>query len=250
MSVCDMTTAPPLDQVDVWRADLDLATGQVSSLASLLVDSESERASRFRFERDWRRYVVAHAFLRRVLASYLHADPREIPLRVGAHGKPQLALAPGPDLRFNLSHSRGVAMCAVVVGSEVGIDVEVTDANMADPAVVRRFFSRREVADLESVASDAWVASFLRCWTRKEAFVKAKGEGLSLPLDRFDVSLRQGEPAAILRTADDPREVARWRIHDISDRGGRYLAAVVTHAAVSAVRHRRWDQLEKGEEPW
>jgi 4'-phosphopantetheinyl transferase len=134
----------------------------------------------------------------------------------GAHGKPALAGDTGADaIRFNAAHSLGVALYAVTRGREVGIDLEHIRFDLAVMEIAERFFSRREVATLRTLPTEAQRQAFFRCWTRKEAYIKARGEGLSLPLDQFDVSLTPAEPAAVLGTQRDPSETARWSLQEL-----------------------------------
>jgi 4'-phosphopantetheinyl transferase len=183
-------------------------------LAAALSGEERRHAARLRSARDRRRFIAAHARLRAILSRYGAGRPADIRLERGAHGKP--ALAGGGRLRFNLSHSHGVGVVAVAYDREVGVDVERVRADRALRDVARAFFSRSEVAALEQVGEAELAAVFYRCWTRKEAYVKGRGLGMSLPLDSFDVSLAVRPPSALLATRPDPRHAARWRVLDVS----------------------------------
>ncbi len=121
----------------------------------------------------------------------------------------------GDAIRFNVSHSHGVALYAVTRGRKVGIDLERIRFDLAVAEIAERFFSRREVATLRTLPTEMQRQAFFRCWTRKEAYIKARGEGLSLPLDQFDVSLAPGEPAAVLSTPRDPSEASRWSLQEL-----------------------------------
>ena len=170
------------------------------------------RAARFRFERDRVRFIAARGALRSILARYMGCAPAALAFSYSAYGKPALAEmnCAQPALSFNLSHSGDWAMCAVAQDRRVGIDIELLRPELATQSIAEHFFSAAEVTALRSLSPAEQIPAFFRCWTRKEAFVKARGEGLSLPLDRFDVSLLPGAPAALLRAADDPQEVSRW----------------------------------------
>jgi 4'-phosphopantetheinyl transferase len=128
-------------------------------------------------------------------------------------------------LRFNLAHCQGLALYAIAWGREVGVDLEYIRENLADQRIAERFFSPAEVETLRSLPEGVQREAFFHCWTRKEAFVKARGEGLSFPLDQFDVSLAPGEPAALLRTLGDPEEAARWSLRELFPGPG-FVAAV------------------------
>jgi 4'-phosphopantetheinyl transferase len=182
--------------VDVYWTDLDADGSDLGWFAGMLSANEHERARRFRFERDRQRYIVRRGRLRALLARYLDLPPPQVQLRVGPFGKPYAAEG---NLRFSLSHSHGIALYAIAHGLEVGCDIEHRDQRYASEQLPELFFSPREVHTLRSLAPALQAEGFFNCWTRKEAYVKARGYGLSLPLDVFDVSLAPSEPAALLR---------------------------------------------------
>jgi 4'-phosphopantetheinyl transferase len=192
----------------------------------MLSADELARAERFRFRKDADRYTVARGLLRTILGQYLCRPPEQLRFRYGAMGKPELAADGGAfDPRFNLAHSRDLAVYAVTRGRRVGIDIEYIRAERADLRIAERFFSTREIAQLRALPLHAQREAFFACWTRKEAYLKAKGDGLALGLDRFDVSLAPGEPAALLATRDDASEAGRWSLCDLFPRAG-YASAL------------------------
>jgi 4'-phosphopantetheinyl transferase len=135
------------------------------------------------------------------------------------------------SLRFNVSHSHSLALYAITRAREVGVDVEHIRPEIAQEKIAERFFSPREVTVLRALPTPLQASAFFACWTRKEAFIKAKGDGLTLPLDQFDVSLAPGEPATLLRTAWDPQEAACWALQDLAPAPGyRAAVAVAGHA--------------------
>lgn len=214
------------DEVHVWRAVLDVPESQVRSLWYTLTAEERQRAERYIFEQDRTRFVVARGLLRVLLGGYLRQDPPHLCFTYGPHGKPALATDTGrAALRFNVSHSHGLALYAITHGREVGVDVERIRPEIAQEKIAERFFSPREVTVLRALPPLLQVPAFFACWTRKEAYIKAKGDGLTLPLDQFEVSLAPGEPAALLRTAWDPQEAACWALQDLAPAPG-YRAAV------------------------
>ncbi len=221
------------DEVHVWRAALDQTASQRQYFQRHLAADERARAARLYFERDREHFIVARGVLRDILARYLNREPGSLSFRYGSHGKPALA---GNDdeagIRFNISHSRGMALCAVALGREVGIDIEQVRADLAIVEIAERFFSPREVATLLLLPALEQRPAFFRCWTRKEAYIKARGEGLSIPLDGFDVSLAPGEPAALLGVRPDPVDSIRWSLED--------LDAAPGFAAALAVEGRGW----------
>lgn len=208
-----------VDDVHVWRATLDQPPPHF--LHNLAAD-EQAWAERFYFEKDREHFIVAHGVLRAILGRYLNRAPESLSFCYSAHGKPSLA---GNAIRFNMSHSHGIALYAVTRGREVGIDIERIRSNVEVEEVAERFFSQREVAKLRTLPAGVQREAFFNCWTRKEAYIKARGEGLSLPLDQFDVSLAPGEPVALLGTRPDPSEAARWSLRELPPTPG-YVAAL------------------------
>lgn len=219
----------------MWGTTLERPAHVVAQLRQLLTGDERARADRFRFERDRARYTVGRAVLRILLGRYLRRAPEWVRFKYGDNGKPYLA---GNELWFNLSHSGAVALYGFGSAAEIGIDVELDDANFARERIAERFFSPAEVAVLRSLPDSLQGRAFLTCWTRKEAFIKARGDGLSLPLDSFDVSLAPEAPAALVRTAWSRGEPAQWRLEDLSDRRAGYIAAI-------ALRSDGWRVIER-----
>jgi 4'-phosphopantetheinyl transferase len=213
--------ALPAGEVHIWTASLERPEQAVKRMRHLLAADERDRADRFRFERDRSRYTVGRALLRRLLARYLDTEPRELAFSYGQFDKP--ALVSGPW--FNVSHSGPVVLYAFSSAAEVGVDVEL-DRDFARERIAERFFSPAEVRALRSLPVEDQPRAFLTCWTRKEAFIKARGDGLNLALDSFDVTLAPHVPAAVLRTAWCGEEHKRWQIEDLSDRKAGYVAAV------------------------
>ncbi len=210
------------NEVHVWRVGLDVPTAEMERLRALLAPDEQARANRLVFEGHRRRTITARGALRVILGRYLGVPPASLRFCYNAYGKPALAGEPG-GLRFNVSHSGDLALIAVVWRRAVGVDIECLRADVADEQLARRFFSPLEVASLLSLPERDRQRGFFTCWTRKEAYIKARGKGLSIPLDRFQVSLAPGEPAALLSVqGDDP---ARWGLHELRPGPG-YIAAL------------------------
>jgi len=205
----------------------------MNSLFHTLSEDEQARAERFYFQIDRERFVVARGALREILGVYLNRAAKSVLFCYGPHGKPALAHDPGRNtIHFNVSHSHGVALYAVTRGREIGIDLEFIRESLEVEQLAERFFSQREIATLRGLPVNLRKHAFFLCWTRKEAYIKARGEGLSLPLDQFDVSLIPGEPAALLRTQADPDETLRWSLQELSVDPG-YVSAL-------AVEGRGW----------
>ena len=201
------------DEVHVWRASLDQPELYVQRLAQTLSADECMRSKRFYFERDRRRFIVGRGILRMILGCYLGIEPSCLKFWYGSHGKPALAEpASGRKIRFNVSHSQGVALYALTCNREVGVDLERLRSISDAERIAKRFFSSQENAVLQALPANLKHEAFFTCWTRKEAYIKARGEGLSFSLDLFDVSLVPGEPAALLHVRGYPQEVSRWSL--------------------------------------
>jgi 4'-phosphopantetheinyl transferase len=233
----------PANAVHVWRASLDIDRATQEKCASLLSNEERERAERFVVERDRISYVAAHGFLRDVLARYLACEPDAIQFSNDPHGKPAISDPQSPNsLAFNLSHSHGVGVVAITRGREIGVDVENIRPEFASEAVAKRYFSAQEVDELERLALERRAEGFFLCWTRKEAYVKALGEGLRIPLDSFSVSLTPGEPAQL-----HAKDAGRWGIqtfqvstaHEMT-----HVGAVVCEGKDWAVEYLDWGEFE------
>lgn len=215
--------ALPEGEVHVFVAWVD-APPDADALAWLSPD-ERERAGRFHFERDRLRFAAARGHLRILLGSYLGMDPSALRFAYGPQGKPALSGdANARRLRFNVSHSGGLALFALTADREVGVDCEQLRPVAGLEAIAERHFSPRERAQLRRVAEPEKPRAFLRAWTRKEAFIKCTGEGASRRLDSFDVTLLDGEPARLFRV--EQPAAARWWLEDLEPAAG-YAAALV-----------------------
>lgn len=252
-SNCDFAQPPPGPlaigeaEVHVWRARLDLAAALLSDLARILAPDERERAARFHFPVHRARFVAARGILRRILARYLELAPEAVALESSEFGKPLLAGRHRTDLQFNLSHSQDLALYAVARGRSLGVDVEHIREGFAEDSLAERFFAPGEVRALRALPSGRQTSAFFECWVRKEAYVKAKGTGLSTPLDSFEVSFGDGAPARLLRTAPDAEEAARWTITAL-DPGPDYTAALVFAGKPDRLRCWRWAFHEPAQE--
>lgn len=234
------------DAVHVWAAPLDPPAAAVQRHGTLLASDERARAERFHFERDRRRFTVARGVLRTLLGRYLGTDPRAVAFGYESHGKPVLAdpfAAHG--LRFNVSHSGEMALFAFARGREVGVDVEEVRRMEDGLDIAVRFFSEAEVAAFRALPEEIRDDAFFNCWTRKEAYIKAVGEGLSFPLHVFDVSLAPGEPARLLASRD-PQQAERWSLRGLPDPAPGYRAALVVEGEGWDVACWRWDEAGAG----
>ncbi|HEX6184608.1 MAG TPA: 4'-phosphopantetheinyl transferase superfamily protein [Pyrinomonadaceae bacterium] len=227
-------------EVHVWRARLDVDAKTFRELWESLSPDERARAERFHFRVDREHFIAARGGLRDVLGRYTGTAPRHLRFSYDAYGKPSLdGEAGGGRLRFNVSHSKGVALYALAEGRAVGVDVEYVREDFASLEIAEHFFARSEVAALRAVADGERAAAFFDCWTRKEAYIKARGEGLSLPLHLFSVSLTPGQPAALLSTEGEPQEAARWSLLELFPGEG-FRAALAVEGEAPFVRCWRW----------
>jgi len=202
------------NQVDVWCVSiLDFSPASVRWMESTLSAEEDRRAARFHFNIDRHRFILSHGALRDILARYLYRSPEDVQFQIGEHGKPMISSETGLD--FNLSHSGDFALVAVTSGRKVGVDVEKHRQDMEYEKIAQRYFSEREKSELQKLPTDQKMNGFFNCWTRKEAYIKAQGLGLLLPLDDFDVSLSPNQPAVLYATRPDSLEASNWTLETI-----------------------------------
>jgi 4'-phosphopantetheinyl transferase len=210
-------------------ASVDLERGR-----DLLSPAERERAARFIFERDRRRYLIAHIALHDILSRYLPIEAAHLSFDLGPNGKPKLHQAPTPSgIEFNLSHSNEMALLAVAHGREVGVDVENGREKFEFQEVAERFFTAKEVAAMRGLPSTLQRQAFFKCWTSKEAFLKAKGTGLSGALDEVEIALGDDEQVRIAAN------VPNWWLFELDPIAG-YEAALVVASARTTIRCYQW----------
>jgi 4'-phosphopantetheinyl transferase len=231
------------NEVHVWRAQLDLPSSQVQRLRAILTEDEVDRANRFSFEILRQRFIAARGALRSILSRYITIFPGHLRFLYNQYGKPFLA----PEfssylLNFNLSHSGSMALYAMTRNKEIGVDVERVRSNFEYEEIAERFFSANEVAILRTIPAEQKLEAFYNCWTRKEAYIKAHGKGLSIPLDSFDVSFAPGEPAVLLHTKDEPQERSLWTLRDIQPGPG-YVGALAVKGIGCRLKYWEWNQL-------
>jgi len=216
----------PSGEVHLWRLELDAVAVGEPRWNRILAADELARAQRFRFSRDRQYFAATRALLRIILGSYVECNPKKLMFHYGEKQKPFLAPCPGANpVEFNLSHSGSRALLAFARGREVGVDIQQIRNNLDYEALAARFFSRAEQEELDALGPPEKCAGFFRCWTRKEAYIKANGAGLSLPLREFDVSLKAGAQNALLATRPHPGEAALWSLREVGAGRG-YEAAL------------------------
>ena len=218
----------PRGVVHVWRGSLERSQVERDVLWQYLSADERERANRFRFDVHRHHYIVGRGLLRWLNGRYLSIPPQEIQFTYGEFDKP--ALVNEPALQFSVSHSHEGLLMAFVWETAVGVDIEYVKRKMDDmDTIAKRFFSPVESAAYLTVAEDEKPDTFFNCWTRKEAFIKAVGEGLSFPLDEFEVSLLPGEQAELLKVRGSEADAARWSMRSF-DPFPEYRAAVIVES--------------------
>ena len=229
------------NEVHVWTVALD-ASGDADApdAAQTLTATERAHAARLGSGEETARYVRRRAALRTILGGYLRAPPRDIVFSVNAHGKPSV-LAPKTSaaLAFNTSRSGAIGLVAVGRSLRIGVDVERIRSDVDAEAVARQFFAASEQAQLDALDPPERIAGFFNAWTRKEAVAKALGKGLAMPRESFEVSVRPGEPAAILRWNVPGGAPGRWRLHHLAPADG-YVGALAVDSATAGCRCLQW----------
>ena len=229
---------PP--EIHVWRINLVRPPPETARLQNILSDDGKKSAARFHFAHDQRRFVVRRAVLRQLLAVNLDLHPEEIKIDSAHFQKPKIAAAQNSRrLQFSSSHSGDWALIALAQNGEVGVDVE-QHRPLPDAAdLVKNYFSDWEIAEFARLSEPMRAEGFFNCWTRKEAFVKALGLGLTYPLKNFSVTLAPGQPAALVAVSGDANAREKWRMVSL-DVAPAHAAALVFEAGLSAVRCFEW----------
>ena len=229
------------DEVHIWRISLEQPDDVRSAFFDTLTADERQKAERFRFEKDRRHFINSRGALRSILGRYLGIQPEYLRFSYNSYGKPALVDGTGVEtLRFNVSHAAGLALYALTSKREIGIDVEFSREDFASMEIAERFFSPAEVEALRALSPDARTPAFFNCWTRKEAYIKALGKGLSHPLHSFTVSLAAEEPVALLITENDPGEASEWTLKELPVGDG-YVAAVAVRGKECRFSYWIWD---------
>jgi len=203
------------DEVHVWSAVLERPPGEAASLRALLSADELERVARIHCPKTRVEFAVGRGLLRTLLASYLDTEAARLRFALGPAGKPELCEPAGTGLHFNVTHSHGLALYAVSRRSPVGVDVEHVRPLSNYLGLAERYFSPHEVEVLYCLPDHHRAEAFFHAWTRKEAFLKARGVGLSYGLERVEVTLGPAEPARLIRLDGEERPASRWSLHNL-----------------------------------
>jgi 4'-phosphopantetheinyl transferase len=230
----------PIGRVDVWSVRLD-EPARAGSEVVVLSPDEVARANRFHFERDRIHFTRCRSALRALLASYLAIPASEICFEYLASGKPQLAAGQNPSaLQFNVSHSANMALIAVGSKHRLGVDIEEIRSDVDTTTLAERFFSLRERAGLQALPDHLRVPGFFACWTRKEAFLKASGEGLSFPLADFSVTTHPDLDPELEEIKGNTNEAKQWFLTDLSVVDG-FRAAVASEGSPYRLETHAWN---------
>lgn len=229
----------------MWLANQDQPAERTKGFFQSLSPDEQQRALRFHFERDRVRFTSGRGMLRRCLGAFLGTAADRVRFRYTEYGKPSLSVEfSSARINFNISHSGSNALLAFSIGRELGVDIEEIRPDFATWEIGQRYFSALEVQTLRSLPTSLQAEAFFNCWTRKEAYIKAIGEGLSCPLNRFDVTLAPGEPARLLETRGRGLPASAWAMRSL-DVGRGYKAALVVEGHEWRLKYLNW--RESGE---
>ncbi len=227
-------------EAHLWLVDLDLIPERMTDFASILSEDERDRARRFLKQVDAERYASARASLRCILGSYLQLNPRQLRFAYSNFGKPHLAdEGHAAPLHFSVAHSAALALFGVGRSHNIGVDLERMRDDVEVIDLAARFFSPREAEILRSLTGARRLEAFFCGWTRKEAYLKARGHGLSYGLDRVEVALEPGEPVVIIGAQDDPDVSKRWTLQHLSPAPG-YIGAAAIEAPNMTFQMFRW----------
>ena len=199
-------------EVHVWRVPLNIPDKLLNQLFQLLNKDENDRANRFHFEKDRKRYISTRGHLRVLLGKYLKQEPDTLVFRYNKYGKPFLT---DNSIEFNVSHSNDLGLIAFDQDQEIGVDIEWMRPDFGGLKIAKRFFSSEEVLELEALPPDEQAQGFFNCWSRKEAYIKALGKGLAIPLDKFSVNLSPGIKAVLLSTTHNPQALYNYKLFNI-----------------------------------
>lgn len=229
--------SPSDKYIDVWRTSLNLPPAQVDSYRSVLSVAEIKRANRFKVKRKYFEYIISRGMLRRVLGLVLNRDPSTFEFGYTEHDKPYLNINwRGEQVYFNVSHSHEQTLIAVTLARPVGIDIEQIRQDVEFKKLAKRFFSAAEARDLDTYTDSGIALAFFSCWTRKEAFVKALGDGIAFGLSEFSVSVNPFDGEVALSTHWDPDEARKWTLVNIRTDAD-YAAALAVPAREISIRY-------------
>lgn len=234
------TTPPDLGERDVqiWHLPLSINDGRLEQCLQVLATEETERAAKFAFPYLRQRYIAAHGMLRLILGAVLNREPASLEFRKGDHGKPFLM---GEELQFNLSHSHEHGLLAVTGMTEIGVDIEGLGRKVDTGGIAERFFSEQEAAELLALEADAQRHGFFNLWTRKEAWLKATGIGISEGLNKVEFNCRPGDPARLLRINGGEQAAKNWHVRTFSTPASGFIGSVAIEAEPAKIQFFAYD---------
>lgn len=221
----------------VWCVALDFSQDILKTFLSLLSSDEQERAQQFRFEKDRNHFIAARGLLREVLSRYSNIEPQKLKFHYNIYGKP--SLADYSQLQFNLSHSNGLALYALTLDNNIGVDIEFKGRECDIDAIAQRYYSPREYEILNKLSGTEKTDAFFNAWARKEAFLKALGQGISYSLDKVEVTLTADELARFVAIHDTAQDVSQWYLHALNPSPD-FAAALAIKGHVDKVETWRW----------
>lgn len=230
------------NEIHVWRASLDTDACGIQSLYETLSADEQQRAALFYFPKDRERFTVARGLLREILSRYLQQNPSDISFYYNQHGKPALHTDGEDSLHFNVSHSHRLVLYAITRDCPIGVDLEYIRTDFPYQEIAEKFFSPKENAMLRSLPAQLQPKAFFTCWSRKEAYLKAIGKGLSIPLNLFEVSLLPEEPAGLLSIQGDIEAATHWSLQDLYPSPD-YVAALAIQRHNWQLKYWQWTLL-------
>lgn len=225
--------------IHVWYCSISKNESKLPEFEQLLSEDEKKKSIKFKFKKDRNSYIISRGIVRKLLGSYLSIAPAEIKFEYTPYGKPYLA---NNRLNFNISHSGDMAVFAFVLKSDIGVDVEKVKEDFDVLELAQNFFSKKEIEAMKRIPEKQWSRAFHRCWTRKEAFIKAEGSGLSFPLNRFAVSLDDDHQADLLETDWDATEKSNWSLFSFIPRE-QYIVAIALRNQNIAAEYFNWDNI-------
>ena len=224
------------DEIHIWAACIDVAPTVSAALAVSLSEEERTRANRFRFRQHQSRFIAGRGLLRAIVSHYLQIEPARVEFKYNSEGKPELTRPfDGSGIHFNLTHSEDLVLIAVTTIGPVGIDVERVRVNKDAKELVNWFCSPRERELFETLAAQEKQLAFFNLWTRKEALLKATGEGIAQLLSQVEVTFRPGEPARFIAVSGDSERGSRWSVYNLSP-APHFVAAVVIQTEDAQLR--------------
>ena len=227
-------------KVHIWHASLDQPVEVLQKLGFVLSEEEIGRAERFRYRQHRQYFIAGRGILRFLLSQYTGIAPGQIQFAYTQSGKPLLTSRDETmDICFNLAHAGGLVLYAFTCGRRIGIDLEAIRPIEEMDEVAKMNFSPQEYQKFQMIHEEARLTAFYNCWTRKEAFVKAIGDGRSYPLQDFEVSLAPGETARLISLQGSQRRASNWSMHDLRTRDG-HVAALVVEGNGYSISHRQW----------